>query len=129
MTTTETKTRTITMTDRPPVTIRDNEWPVIAKGSGDSFAGNDFGRYQQSLNQGEIDEYSIRVRQHVDGRAIVYAIFSGAWAWTGHDDCRGGEIVPAGSDIVAAIRRVGEDCGIPDSVIRECIADLPAEEI
>lgn len=126
---TESKTRTITLTDRPPVKIKDDAWPIIADAKDDSFSGNDYGRHQQALGQGELDEYTIRVRQHADGRAIVYAILDAATAWTGSEDHRGGELLDPGADLAAAIRRVGDGCGIPDSVIRECIADLPAVEI
>lgn len=145
---TETKTRTITLTGRPPVRIREAEWPIIATAKGDSYSGSDYSRYQQALGQRECDEYSIRVRQHADGRTLVYGVLSAAisaWGQPAHGEShRGGVLlVPAGdgplrsddgrvvemSEIAAAIRRVGEECGIPDAVIRECIADLPAEEI
>lgn len=133
--TTETKTRTITLTDRPPVRIREDQWPVVAQASGDSYRG-DVGRHEQARRQGEIDTYSIRVREHDDGRAIVYAVLDAAIAAWGHpaggESARCGELLPVEStitDYVAAIRRVGADCGLPESVIRACIADLPAEEI
>jgi 8-oxo-dGTP pyrophosphatase MutT (NUDIX family) len=45
------------------------------------------------------------------------------------EDHRGGQLLDDGADIAAAIREVGEECGLPDSVIRDCTADLPAEEI
>jgi hypothetical protein len=146
-------TRTITLTDRPPVRIREDEWPMIAQGSGDSYAGNDYGKHQQALARGEVDEYTLRARQHADGRVIVYAVLVGASAWTGSEDRREGELlgVPrpgandaagwdayrqaggerhvSGATVAATIREVGERCGLPDSVIRECIADLPAEEV
>ncbi|MHB8388057.1 MAG: hypothetical protein ACYDBH_00585 [Acidobacteriaceae bacterium] len=75
------------------------------------------------------DIYRLRVRQHADGRAIIYAVLDAATPWTGSESRRGGELLGAGNDIPAAIRRVGDDCSIPDSIIRECVADLPAEEI
>jgi hypothetical protein len=123
------KQRTITLTGRRPVKINEDEWPVIAIAGGDSYGHHDYNRYQQAKAQGELDEYTIRVRQHDDGRTIVYAVFDAASAWTGSEDHRGGELLDPGDDIPAAISRVGNDCLIPDSVIRECIADLPAEEI
>jgi len=123
------KQRTITLTGRPPVKINEDAWPVIASAKDDSFSGNDYGRHQQASAQGELDDYSIRVRQHDDGRAIVYAVFDAATAWTGNSSRSGGELLDKGADIAAAIARVGEDVGIPDKVIRECVADLPAEEL
>jgi len=124
----EPKLRTITLTGRPPVTIREDDWPVIAVARDDSWQrGGDSARYDQAKAQGELDTWSIRVRQHADGRAIVYAILDGATAWTRTEDRRGGEILGAGSDLAAAISRVGRDVGIPDATIRDCIADLPAE--
>ena len=123
------KTRTITLTGRRPVRITDSDWPTLASATGDSYGSRDYSRYQQALAQGECDTYSIRVRQHGDGRAIVYAILDGATAWTCTADHRGGEMLQPSADIAEAIARVGRDCGIPESVIRDCIADLPAEEV
>ena len=127
MTTTR-KTRTITLTDRPPVTIHEVAWPLIARATDDSGGANDDGRRAA----GELDTYALRVRQHTDGRTIVYGVLGGS-LWTGTEDYRGGELLEAsqssGADIVAAIRRVGAWCQLPDSVIRACIAALPAEEL
>jgi len=124
-----TQQRTITLTDRAPVRIDEGAWPQIAHAVGDSYDSGDYSRYQQASAQGELDEYSLRVRQHADGRAIVYGVLDAATAWTGSEDWRGGEVLDADADIATAIRRVGEMGGLPDSVIRDCIADLPAEEI
>lgn len=123
------KQRTITLTGRPPVKIDEEQWPIIAVAKDDSYSGNDYGRHQQASARGELDEYSIRVRQHDDGRAIVYAVFDAASAWTGNSSRSGGELCDKGADLAAAIQRVGEDSNIPDKVIRDCIADLPAEEL
>jgi hypothetical protein len=114
------KTRTVTLTARPPVTITEDAWPVIARSSGRSTR-----RYETPDH--ECDCYTVRVRQHADGRTIVYAVLEAATAWTGSEDARGGELLPAASDIAAAIDRVGRDIGIPEHMIRECVADLPAE--
>lgn len=150
-------TLTITLTDRRPVTIRKEDWPVIASAHDDSWRGNDVGRYQQALAQGECDTYRLTVRQHADGRAIVYGVLDAAiaaWHQPAHGESwRGGELLgmarPAANDaqgwdryraaggetqvsseaLVAAIRRVGESGGLPESIIRACIADLPAETL
>lgn len=142
MTTTEPKMRTITLTGRAPVKIREDQWPEIASAKDDSRTSAQF------RPDYEIDEYAIRVRQHADGRTIVYAVLSAAIAeWyqpAGGESRRGGLLLtPPGdgplteddgrvvsmAEISKAIRRVGEECQIPDSVIRSCIADLPAEEL
>jgi len=123
------KRRTITLTGRAPVSIFEAEWPVTAKGNGDSYGSGDYSRYQQAQQQGEIDVYCLRVRRHTDGRTLVYGVLDAAPVWTGSEDHRGGVLLAGGEDVAAAIRSVGEECEIPDSVIRECIADLPAEEI
>lgn len=125
MTTTESKSRTITLTDRNPVRISEDEWPQIA--SGDERPGSFVNGTPR--RDSETDRYTIRVRQHADGRVLVYGVVDAATVWTGTEDWRGGELLCRGADVAAAIKRVGRGGGMPDSVIRECIADLPAEEI
>ena len=114
MSTTTTTTRTITLTDRPPVRIIEADWPEIAHGW--DYDGSPYAVRCQS------DEWHLRVRQHADGRALVYAVYTGADA---RPDRRGGELLEAGDNLVEAIKRVGRDLDLPDSTIRECIADLP----
>lgn len=117
------KTRTITLTDRGPVKIREDQWPEIASASerpGSFVNGTPKPDY-------ETDCYTLRVRQHADGRAIVYGVVDASTAWTGTEGWRGGELLEAGADIAAAISRVG--AGMPPSVVRECVADLPAVEL
>lgn len=116
--TTTTKKRTITLTDRPPVTIIESQWPEIAKG----WDGDDRRIPSQSTRQ-----WTIRVRRHEDGRTLAYGIYE--TAWQGEASIRGGTLLPVGADVVAAIRRVGEEIGANETCIRQCIADLPAEEI
>jgi len=126
----EVKTRIITLTDRAPVKISDEDWPIIASRRDDSWThGGSGGEYEQALSQGQLDRYSLFVRQHADGRTLVYGIFDAACAWTGSEDWRGGELLDANADIAAAIRRVGTSGHIPDRVIRDCIADLPPQSI
>lgn len=127
------KQRTITLTGRSPVKIYEDEWPVIARATGDSYGGMDPQRHDQAESRGEIDTHLLVVRRHADGRAIVYGVIDAAdAAWgqpAGGTDWRGGVLLSAGAELAEAIRRVGDDGDLPDSVIRECIADLPAEQI
>ena len=123
------KVRTITLTDAPPVRIREDLWPIIASARGDSYRGNDYGRHNQASAQGELDEYALTVRQHADGRAIVYGCLDGSQAWTGTESRSEGEVLEPGADLAAHVRSIGERCGLPDRIIRECIADLPAVDL
>src|SRR6266705_5049674 len=68
-TTTTGKTRTITLTDRPPVTIREDDWPVIARA--DWWEGE----YEFQSNR----TAKLRVREHADGRRIIYGVATSQW--------------------------------------------------
>ena len=128
-TTTMSKTRTITLTGRRPVTINEDEWPVIAKASGDNYQGLDPARHVQASTQGELDEYSLRVRQHADGRAIVYGTYTEGWH-SSHDGLtRAGELVDAGGSIEYVIMSVGETLRVSKQLVADCIADLPADPL
>lgn len=128
---TTTKTRTITLTARRPVTITDAEWPIIASADHSSHDG------QVECQANEKWYGWLKVRQHADGRALVYGRDDYDTNWQGRSGhCyRGGELLAAGDDIAAAIFRVANDLvgrGANDEMItiaHECIADLPAETI
>lgn len=127
--------RTITLTGRPPVTIAEDSWPIIAS-AGDKEFDN---QYEFQANQ--ISKWGVFVRQHDDGRAIVYATYSYTSNWQGSRSyaAKAGVLLDAGSDIVDAIEEVcrdvagqechGDDCERWDTLCRECVADLPAEEL
>ena len=116
MTTTQTKMRTITLTDKPPVKIREDQWPLIAT------AKDWDNTYESQANR----TWGLRVRQHDDGRAIVYGLYDSAYQ--GEGGRRAGELVEAGGDIPAAIHRVAQDCGC-ERIAQDCIAALPAQEL
>jgi len=119
--------RTITLTDSAPVTIVDDEWPIIASAT----------EYDPYGDEDEYDtagpsptEWWMKIRQHKDGRAIVYA---------GYDAVRRGVLLPAGSDnsaIVVVVRAMAQDivgagnnynAGIWSELAAKCIANMPAE--
>ena len=108
------KTRTIILTDRRPVTILEHDWPLIAKATG---------------GPGPLHTYRLMVRQHADGRTLVYGVLDGATADADHPTYRGGVLLANDSQLIRAIHRVGASCHLPESIIAECIADLPAEVI
>jgi hypothetical protein len=119
-------TRIVTLTNRAPVKIFVDEWNKIAKARGDSFRGPDYGPYMQSLHRGELNVYTLEVLQHRDGRTLVSATLVPA---VDGDTERRGELLQQGAEIPAAIRRVGDDCDLPDRIIRACVDALPPEDL
>jgi hypothetical protein len=121
MTTTETKTRTITLTDRAPVRIREDLWPIIAS----ARRGDGVVDYQDN------HRWYLTVRQHADGRMLVYGSEAGGpgGVHRGYEGACAGEMVEPGGDVVAVIRRVGERARCSEAMQDECIGDLPAEDL
>jgi hypothetical protein len=117
--TAEEKKRTITLTGRPPVTIKDSEWRVIA------VASHHDGQVASQANR----TWWIRVRQHDDGRTLVYGCHESSFQ--NEPNLRAGFLLPAddGSAIADAIYRVADEITAARWVAESCIADLPAEEI
>jgi hypothetical protein len=139
---------TITLTGRPPVKITKDEWPVIASAEDKEYDN----QYEFRANRRA--SWKLIVRQHNDGRTIVYGIYSYSSQYQGEggSDIRGGELITVldadaesvgdAEPIIAAIKRVGEDMEgrVPEDggswskgyfprLIHECIADLPAVEL
>lgn len=134
----ENKTRTITLTGRPPVTVSENAWPLIASAQDSEHDG------QVECQANRKSRWWIGVRQHDDGRAIVYATYSYTSTWQNSRDfvAKAGILLPAKADaeaICAAIQNVGNEiagmeCSEGDAdrwptLVAECIADMPAEEL
>jgi hypothetical protein len=137
ITTTDRTYRTITLTGRPPVRIVDADWPLLAEASYHDWNG------QYDFQSPRHWRGWIMVRQHADGRALVYAACTYQTQYQGENGYaqRGGELLPTGATqeaIIAAIYRVHVGITIADATAHgthwqrladECIADLPAEDI
>jgi len=135
--TTQAKTRTITMTNQPPVRIREDSWPVVAHGS---FSDHD-NEYEFQAN--ESYKANIRVRQHQDGRAVVYGVYEYDTRFQHRNGitAKAGVLVAPGGDLVEAIREVGQtltsitdEAGHEfgsqiDAAVRDCIAELPPVDL
>lgn len=131
-------TRTITLTGRPPVKIEEDHWPIVASAKSKDWDNTHECQANRTWN------WWITVRQHEDGRAIVYAGYSYSSQWQTERDYyhRAGRLLGAGSndvDICDAIRRVCTEMAAAEadadhtarwnSLAAECIADMPAEEL
>ena len=127
---------TITLTDRRPIKIKKDDWPMVAD-AGDSWHDN-----QYDFQANRTEKIHIWVRQHADGRAIVYALYDYDTRFQGESGycARVGMILAADEDIVSGIRSVGDllqgrcldrigNVNSVADVVAACIADLPAEEI
>lgn len=148
-TTTRSKTRTITLTltNRPPARVSEDDWPLIATGSADH---DDSGDGLRGNQPNRAWTRTIRVRQHEDGRAIVYGVYDYSTRWQGETGAaaKHGTLLAAPvteDQIIAAIRVVANDLAETetDAAISEsakdsrlwraaaqaCIADLPAVEL
>jgi hypothetical protein len=90
----------ITLTDAAPVNIPELDWPVIAFGQ---FSDHD-NQYEFQANRKWLAE--IKVRQHADGRSIVYGCYLYTSQFQGERgiETRAGVLLDPGADLVAAIR-------------------------
>jgi hypothetical protein len=108
---------TIALTNRPPVGIVKEDWPVIA-------SVHDYdNQYEFQANR----HWYLTVRQHEDGRTVVYGKYS--TQFPNEHDRRAGELVEANGNIAAAILNVAETLEFENRLAQECIADLPAENL
>jgi len=115
-TTEESKSRTITLTDAAPVRIRDADWPVIAQSTW----------YAERNYSDATRVWWLKVRQHADGRTIVYGGHD--TQWEGERNRRAGVVLEAGEYVVGAIKRVAALVGA-DKCQDACISSLPPVEI
>lgn len=137
-TTTASKKITVRLSEAPPVTLDLAKWPRIAR------ASDHDGKVECQANT----EWYITVRQHADGRRLVYGAQEpgngGQFAGT-RNPFAGYLLTPAGlgepgymvtehsaddfmTQTIRAIRRVAGVIG-RDDLGAECIADLPAVEL
>jgi len=127
------KTRTITLTGRRPVRIIEEDWPIVARGKYRDWDT------EHECQANRTTDLRIVVRQHADGRAVVYGVYlyDTTYANARNVEVKIGHLIPAGGSLPDAIREVAGDLSSHDEIdgeiIREvtarCMADLPAEEI
>jgi len=123
---------TITLTGKPPVKINKADWPILAEASDNDTHGAQIGNEPNRET-----DWWLKVRQHADGRTIVYGVYSYDTHFQGErrDDARRGELLEPGADVLEGIQRVASDLeeyvkdGAFARLAQECIANLPAVEI
>lgn len=116
--------RTITLTNHPPVRIREDAWPEIAVAAHSDFDN----QYEFQANRRW--NSAIRVRQHADGRVIVYgtATYDTQFQNERNYTLRAGYLLAKGENIPPTINLVADDLAsdaVPASLAADCIADLP----
>ena len=127
------KFRTITLTDQPPVRVREDFWPVIAsarRGDG-AVECQDNHRWHLTVRRHATATVGDEYTPHEDGRVIVYGSETSGpgGVHPGYAGAHAGEIVEHDADVAAVIRRVGERARCSGAMIDACIADLPAVDL
>ena len=125
--------RVIKMTDRAPLSFDADECPVLAYVDDDSVNDMQPGSRFHARQSGQADLYFLMVRQHADGQSLIYGQLKAAGVQyeqpAGGESFHAGYLVQRPFEIVSAINLVGEDCELPEYLIRDCISKLPPEEI
>ena len=109
-----------------PIRVRPAEWPVIAHVS-----------ERGDVAEGQADHvWWVRVRQHSDGRFLVYGGkqigLGGMWPdevdllWPDEEEVYSGLLLQAEECIVTAVEQVAEDIGNPELADR-CVRELPSD--
>lgn len=120
MSDTKTKIRTITLTDRPPVRIKEENWPRIASAH--------LHNSRSGIESDASRNWYLNLRQHADGRRILYGKHT--THWQGERYLFGGELLSPGDDVASVARRVSETIGYEEpDLARELLADMPAEDL
>lgn len=111
------KKLTIRLSNRAPVKITESEWEIIG-------TANDFeGEHEFQSNR----KWRLKVRQHADGRVLVYGHKSSNYQNEG--DIHAGYLLVNDKQLVESIRQVADEIGSEPQLARECVGSLPATEI
>lgn len=123
MTTATKKKLRIRMSEQPPVSVVADDWPVVASDS--SFNGE----HECQANR----IWWIKVRQHADGRRIVYGCLDSGPGGTriGWRGAHGGFLVAPSDGPEETIRAIRRVAGIidDDAMADYVIAALPATDL
>ncbi len=133
------KQMTVVLTNRYPVEINPSEWPLIASASEEDRHGAQVGNQPN-----QEDTWTLKVRRHVDGRCLVYGVYTYDTAYEGGKDVRVAHgvlltasedndivqsIVAVGNSMFHAVNRTDRPGVVFSTLVDQCIGDLPAEKI
>ena len=124
--------RVIKMTDRAPLSFDADEWPVLDYADDGSMNDLQPGSRFHARQRGQPDLYFLMVRQHADGQSLIYDLLRVASTQYEQparaESFHAGYLVQKPFEIVTVINLVGEDCELPEYLIRDCISKLASEE-
>lgn len=128
---------TITLTGRSPVTVDEDQWPVIARSTWDECDSE----YAPEANKEAIAGFEVR-RNSADGRMIAYGTYSFDARFSPGVrpvHAAAGYLLDAAGNPAEAISRVKRDLSsyeLPEAwqpewelLAGECVMDLPAEDL
>lgn len=111
----------IPLTGEAPASITPSRWPVIARAN-----------WWDSEHRSQANTmHHLAVRQHADGRTIVYgSVEAGPGGqYGGFEPTHGGELLPPGADLAAALGRVAREVGVRPHLLRDALAELPPRDL
>jgi hypothetical protein len=125
----------VVLTGGKSLKISPEVWPIISEARENinyaSYRGAD-GMFEDDFSLKPFGHERLVVRQHKTARTLVYGYirFDNRWAARFNIfNPRGGELLPAGADILSAIKRVGKSLELSIETIRTCINGLPAQDL
>lgn len=106
----------IVLSHRAPVIVNDAEWPIIASSGQGGATCQD-------------KHWSLTVRQHADGRAIVYGKMTGPSSYNSADIYAGRYMdnQPTQDEIAYELNNIGCDLEAPEDLIANVTSRLPGD--
>lgn len=103
----------IEITGQAPIAVDRELWTLIAEAV--EFSG-EFEAQADRLSR-------LSVRQHADGRALVYGEHT--TRWQGEQNYAGGHILTKDENLVLVVAEVVAELGFSDSLHQRCLASFP----
>jgi hypothetical protein len=122
-----------------PIKISSAVWPLLSEAKEpfhfqaiEPRQNPEDGRLEDEVILMPFGHERLVVRQHATGKTLVYGYTRYDLPWAAQFNIfnpRGGEILPAGSDVASAVKRIGTTLGLQADTIRACINGLPTQDL